>query len=152
LLQDAAGIRTVVKTGHLSPEPVLYWQGEWRARSQGKSAMHDFMVAPSYMRFSQPWEQIFALQFQGIFLPPTIAVGTVFQTNGFEVSGILVLSGEQSTVPFCCDSICVNTDEGYIDMVWRARFPWDFMKEPMGILYLETKTPRSFPGVFSGRQ
>jgi hypothetical protein len=128
-----------VKTGNLSPEPVLYWQGEWRGRPQGKSAMHDFMVVPSYARFLKPWEKMHALWFQGIFSTLTVAVDTVFQTNGFQALGTLVSCGEQSMVIFSCDSICVNTDQGHIDMVWRARFPWDFMAGPIGVLYLEIR-------------
>jgi len=139
LMQENANTKTIVKVGNLSPEPVLYWQSEWQPRPKGDLSKMHFMAAPKYARVEKSWEQINALRFQGIFSTPAIAADTVFQISCFEVLGVLISESVQSTVPFSCDSICVNTDEGHIDMVWRARLPWDLMGERVGVLSLDIR-------------
>jgi hypothetical protein len=139
LRQDNEGLKIVVKTGNLSPEPVLYWQNDWKPRPKTALSTMDFMVAPAYARFAQPWEKTEALRFQGIFSLPGIPIDTIFRTGGFGAFGTLVSSGSQSKIPVCCDSIFVNVDQGYIDMVWRARFPWDLMGERVGVFWLDIR-------------
>jgi hypothetical protein len=139
-LEDAAGTRTLVQTRTLAPEPVLYWQSEWKPRPKGSLTQTHFMVAPSYGRFPQDWGSAQSLCFQGIFSPQSIANTSRFQTNCFKIQGILTASNRQTIptpVSFTCDSLFINTCEGYIEQLWRARFPWDFMGEQVGVLWLE---------------
>ncbi len=138
-VQDKAGLKVVVKTGNLSAEPVLYWQNDWKPRPKTALSTTDFMVAPAYARFLPSWEKIEALRFQGIFSLPEMPIDTVFRTGEFEASGTLLAADVQSKMPVCCDSIFVNVEQGYIDMVWRARFPWDLMGEDVGVFWLDIR-------------
>ncbi|MEY3182727.1 MAG: hypothetical protein RLZ35_712 [Pseudomonadota bacterium] len=128
--------QVVVKVGNLSPEPVLYWQDDWKTRPTGKSAMQHFLVAPSYARYPKSWDQINQLTFYKVFSSMDCVQETVFRTNHYQCMGTLVSRVNQQFISFVCDSIYINTDAVYIDMVWRTRFPWDLMGEDLGELHI----------------
>jgi len=139
--------QTIQKTGRLAPTPTLYWQEEWQPRAASKKGLSHYLVAPRYGRMAalQGSDQSLCLQFEfdNLFSAKSVAKKSVFKLGEITIQGQLDPANQSRDVettleqlPFNQDTLLIDTDQGIMDCLWRARIPWDLMSDQQGRLKL----------------
>jgi len=134
-IQQAGLWRTVTSVGTLSPEPILYWQSNWRPRK----SKNPYLISPKACRFSEDWSVYEGLRFDRIFDGQNDDESRVFMPEKRSMKGYLeggVIKSDVQPILFKSDTLIVNTNNSEIHQLWRIRIPWNLKKETEAHFFL----------------